>query len=342
MHKKASCGSNTVTYSNFAGSSEGHSFENGICTVCGMLNVSLAGSSVTPEGKIGMNFFFEIDGAILANTDAKVRFTIPDVSGDRTVEIPVSQGRKDTSAVPGKTLYIFSCDVYAKQMTDTITAQVIMGENTSEAYQHSVERYARSILAYGTPAYSEECIALVKAMLNYGAYAQTNFGYNTDNLANASLRENEKSVSGVQDSDLDQYACEAVTVEGIGIFAGTSLVLESMTTLNVYFAPAAGVDGDTLTFTADGNNAAPTRVENGYYVITLENIAAQDLEKEYVFTVSNGSVSGSFSTTALTYAYSVMQQATDEVTYTAALKNLLRAMYLYNTAADAYFASLNN
>ena len=63
------------------------------------------------------------------------------------------------------------------------------------------------------------------------------------------------------------------------------------------------------------------------------NIAAKDLDKTYTVTVSTaeGKVV-TVKTCALSYAYKVVNKGTDE-----ALVNLVKGLYLYNQAANAYF-----
>ena len=177
-------------------------------------------------------------------------------------------------------------------------------------------------------------------MLNYGTYAQTHFGYNTENLSNASLSADEiAAVTAVEDTVFDTYAATGRNNTSVGSFAGSSLVLESETTLNVYFSPADGVSLENLTFTVDGKSvpAVSTAIsETAYYMISITNIAAQDLDKAFEVTVSNGTESSSYQVSAFSYCRDVMLQNTG-TTYTNELKNALKALYLYNQTANKYF-----
>ncbi len=170
-----------------------HDFENGVCTVCKKVNAQLAGTTVSLKGALGFNFFFELDEAILANENATIRFTFPnDEGGETTAEVPVSKG---VLVDPG--YYVFTREVFAKQMADVFKIQVIVEidgeEYASETYEYSVVEYCSYILNdnYADPTLTAEQItnlkALVKQMLHYGAAAQLYFGYNTDNLANAGI-----------------------------------------------------------------------------------------------------------------------------------------------------------
>ncbi len=325
-------GTHSYTCSTCGTVTENHTFANGICTGCATLNATLVGSNLTLEGNIGLNFYFELDEAITTNANAIVRFTL---ENGRVIEIPVSEGVLDTTTVAGKTLYVFTCELNAKQMADIVIAQVIMGENVSAEYPHSIVGYAKTIIANAENKYTDEEIALVKAMLNYGANAQLNFGYNTENLANAELTDAEKSLSAVTAETFESYKVTAKTVDGIGTFAGSDLVLESETTLNVYFKLADGVKIEALTFAVGGKTINPVK-SGEYYVISITNITSSELDTVYEISVNDGTASGTFHCSVFAYCYSVLSSDTTD-TYTNELKNTLKALYLYNAAANTYF-----
>ncbi|MBQ9747185.1 MAG: hypothetical protein IJV98_00235 [Clostridia bacterium] len=292
------------------------------------LVAALRGTSITLEGSIGMHVYFELDQSIVDSESAFVRFAL---SGGREIEIPVSEGVENTAAMPGQTLYIFTCELYATQMADEITIQVFMDDFSSNEYTHSVVAYANSILSNENGAYREETVALVKAMLNYGAYAQIYFDYNTENLANAELAEGDKDLSSVTVDSFAGYAASGMTMEGIGTFAGSSLVLDSETAMKLYFKPADGVDIDSLTFTLGTEILSP--VQSGeYYVLSITNIASNDLDCKFEVNVNNGTKEGSFTCSVYSYCYNVLNSAD----HPEAHKNVVKALYLYNVAADNY------
>ncbi len=201
--------------------------------------VALRGSNLTLNGNIGLNFYFEFDelfkDSIFEDETAIVRFTLADGS---TEDVEVDTGEKSTDAIEGLTLYRYSCELTAKQMADTVNVQFIRNGNVIAEYEHSVVDYAKIIIANAQNAYSEDDIALVKAMINYGANAQLNFGYNTENLANsltdsdgnAMITEDEKDLSSVTAATFEPYKATGKTVDGLGTFAAANLVLKSETT----------------------------------------------------------------------------------------------------------------
>lgn len=311
----------------------------GCCDVCktSIYGVALRGSTLTLNGNIGLNFYFELDEArkdtIWANETALIRFNLAD---GRVINVPVNEGQEDTESVQGTTLYKYTCELYAKQMADVVVVQVIIDEQVIAQYKHSVVNYAKVIIANADGKYSEDAIRLVKAMLNYGANAQINFGYNYDaenpeTLANAQLKEAEKSLDAVTVDTLESYKASGMEVDGLGKFAGSNLVLESETTLNVYFEPLTGITLNDLTFTVDGEDIAATQ-SGKYLVISIKNIKANGLDNSFDISVTNGTINGTFQCSVFAYCYSVLNDT--EGTFTNELKNTVKALYLYNAAAN--------
>ena len=309
-----------------------HVWESGVCTDCGVLHATLLGSTLTLEGNIGLNFYFEIDEALLANESAVIRFDLED---GRSAEIPVSQGRQNTTAVPGKVLYVYTCEVYAKQMTDTVCAKLVLGESESITYRHSVVNYAKVIIDNEKGAYSESEIALVKSMLRYGANAQLCFDYETGELADAVLAGEDSTISAVDADTLAKYAASGTTAEGIGTFAGATLLLESETTLKVYFKPEAGVAIESLTFFVDGTAVTPV-AEGEYHVIFIRDIPSDELDRIFTITAQNqtNDVGATCTCSVFSYGYSVLSKPES---FTVELQDTVRALYLYNLAADDFF-----
>ncbi len=329
----ASCGQ-TAPYTNSSEVSDtkpDHDFTgDGVCK-CGEKGVNLKGSNLLLEGNIGLNFFFAIDETILEDT------TIELVLADgRKFPYTASKATTNTSAIPGTTLYVFTCEVYAKQMADIVTAKAYVNQQLVGEFPHSVRNYAKTILTNKQNVYTEADINMVKAMLNYGANAQLNFQYNDSDLANEVgnlMSDAEKDVASVENTVFDSYAANGMAIEGIGSFAGSNLVLESETTLKVYFKPDNGVES-SLTFAVNGEPVVPA-ASGEYLVISITDIKSDDLDSAFEVTVTNGSTRGTFTCSVFSYCCSVLRDTTG--TYTDELKNVLKALYLYNQQANTYF-----
>lgn len=86
-------------------------------------------------------------------------------------------------------------------MSDTIETRIVIDNNTKEEYSYSVKECASELLSKSNE-YPAETVKLVKALLNYGAAAQTFFKYNTDKPANGILSDADKAVDA---ADFDAY-----------------------------------------------------------------------------------------------------------------------------------------
>lgn len=222
-------------------------------------------------------------------------------------------------------------------MTQEIKAQMFDGSgNSSKEYSYTVRDYAEFIIDNPTK-YSSGDVEFAKAMLNYGACAQTYWNVETADLANKNLNEADRQIAALSATDLEGYKKSATSNE-LGTFEGFSLVLKSETTLKAYFKPANGVNVNNLTFTAGGNTVTPAS-SGKYYVLSVENIKAWDLDEDYTFTASDGNATLKFSCSALSYGYSVLNKSeynTDE-----SLVQLISALYAYQQKSGIYIASNN-
>ena len=279
----------------------------------------LVGHSISLDGDIGVNYYTELSDAIATSETAKMHFTIPTGSGTTTQDVLVKDATPVTSG--DKTYYVFKCQVAAKEMTSQITAQLIDGDYSSAVFSYSVKDYADYLLAHtGDNADYANAAPLVKAMLNYGAYAQLYFDKNTGNLANAGLNKVEKALGDVEITIDDPVIDLPYGVT----FEGATLSLKSETTLSLYFTSSAD-----LTFSC-GNYTVETATKGGYQIARIRGIKAADIGKILTLNFSGGTVSYS----PLNYCkYVLADNMQDEN-----LQNAVKALVLYWQAAADYFS----
>lgn len=293
--------------------------------IVGEKDIDVVTHTISLTGNIGINYYFKLSEKVLNDSGAKVVFSMPN---DKTSEILVSKGTKRKYG--DIDVYGYGCDVTSTQMTGEVTAKVVLSDGTeSEEFPYTVKTYADIVIANknNSEAFTK-ATPLVKAMLNYGSYAQQFFQYDDSILANVDLAEEEKNVSAVSAEDLAQFASVKSGQETGLIFQGSTLVLKSETSIRHYFSVADGYKINDFNFQCDGKNLKPVASGKMYYV-EIPNIASGDLDTMYEVTVGGFSIKYG----ALTYAYNkLVKTDTDE-----SLKNLCRAMYLYNQAANAYF-----
>jgi hypothetical protein len=279
----------------------------------------LNGYSISLAGDIGLNFFMNLSDEVLADSGAKVCITLPDGSIENVLV---------SSVTPNESGYKFTAHVAAKEMTSDVTVQILLSDGTKgDAYTYTVKEYADTILAdTNTSAKTKK---FVKAMLNYGGYAQEYFSYNTANIANADFTADEKSLDAVTEDELSFYDYSLRGSDDGISYKGSKLSLESNTVIKHYFALADGKSISDYTFKVNGSVVTPVKSGDMYY-ITVENISAQNLGTDY--TVQVGKLRLAYS--PMSYAYSALTK-TDKIV----LQNVTKALYLYNQAADEYINS---
>lgn len=265
----------------------------------------LAGYSLSLSGNIGVNFFMELSDEVVADDKAYMQFTLP--NGD-TPRVMVSKA--EIAFVGEKKYYVFSCEVAAKEMDDTITAQIITSDSKGVVYKYTVRDYADYILDEAN-GYDDNTKAVVSAMLSYGDYAKAYFS-----------GEELTATSEIEAITSDMLAGYAMTESGTlpeGIeYYGSTLLLESETTIRHYFKVAEGTEDSAYGMTKKG----------GYYYIQCSDIPAGSLGTAHDISVGEYTISYS----PLSYAYAALNSDSTSDN----LKNLVKALYLYNNAAIAY------
>lgn len=312
---------------------EDHAFGlDGTCP-CGMSQAGsgthLAGYSIILDGEIGVNFYVEFSADDVSNGDPYIEFSIPSGSTTKTHKVYINEkagedrelATVDTTTISGKTYYVFKCPVAAKEMTSTITAQVSFGDTNGPTYTYCVKDYADYVLNHGSDPKYTNAVPLVKAMLNYGTYAQYYFGTNLNKLANADLAPNERSLGTVE---IEHEACSVVGLPDQVTFEGANLYLKSGTILSLYFKNKSGSD---VTFKL-GNKEIVPKKNKGFLQIDID-IKSYELMNDFTITVGDGSVTYS----PMNYCKTVLNGGS---TYSSQLKDIVKALYRFAEAANAY------
>ncbi|MGN0585377.1 MAG: GLUG motif-containing protein [Ruminococcus sp.] len=252
-------------------------------------DIIIYGQNVTLDGTIGFNIYVYAD----ENYD-----------WDKTIN-----GIKGQEIEKG--LYKFTYQIAAKDMDNEIDI-IIGGKKAATVsvsdYLNSLDTADNAILA-----------ALAEAMKAYGIAADAFFA--PDGIV--------PEISDFDVSALDAYGfTKGETPEGISYY-GSSLILESETTVRHYFRLAEGYDINNFTFTVGVEEVTPV-AKQGYYYIDIKNISADKLGTAHTVSIGGTPVISGYS--ALSYAKTVLNSdAADEN-----LKNLVKALYLYNRAAVEY------
>ena len=304
------CG--TVLEYNACDTCGGHLLDNG---------VAVSDRFVTLSDEIEMSFLLNvIDGYIEKNPDAEIRIT---ADGRQDVAAKLSELEKTES---GK--YLITMPLRSIDMTKTVTI-TLGGE---DVYTTSVVDYLRALKKDAdTTELGKATLALVDAMLNYGAYAQKYFASIGDatiaqDLANTSLLTYKKSVASV---DALALAAHRITVEDTSAnitVDGAKLVLSSEIRMKLYVIAPTGF---TVT-DADGRTYAPMTDKDGTYVL-ISKANPAELDDLITLTVKAGDEVETVTLNFISVLDAIFESGTSDM-----LIDLARATYLYHTAADAY------
>lgn len=350
----------------YTNTNHGHIDEdkNGRCDHCGKfvdeIGAHLAGYTLSLNGNIGVNFYMELDQKVIDDPNSYyMSFTLPNGKVDN---IDVSKAEQKQINGTGTTYYVFSCEVASNEMSQQIHAQMFSddGDKGTE-YVYTVRDYAEYIIQND---YTEADKKFAAALLNYGACSQNYFNKYKDDLANKNLSEESKKLQELTADDLETYALKFKETEDSSINAEAapkqnqlgefrySLVLNTETSLKVYFKPFVEIEDLMVTIkeetleneegTAQDKPFSLDEFEkNGsFYVFRVDDIKAWDLDKNYTFTVSNGSISEEFTCCGMSYGYSVLSAQSG--TYPDQLLQLISSLYTFNQAAKIYDPNSNN
>jgi hypothetical protein len=228
-----------------------------------------------------------------------------------------------SEAVRSGKYHNFYCRITSVNMTDEITAQMMVGEEAiGRQAATSLEKYCQYILKTSK---DEKTLALMKAMLNYGTAAQKMIGYKTDDLANKNLSEADKVLAPVDAADFKHDITGAE--DGIDL-VDAKLVLGSETTIRISFQLTGSKSIDEYTFTVDGVEVEP-EYKGGVYCLEVENIAAHRLDDFHTFTF--GDITLTYC--GLSYVNQMLGIYNQGVIY-----DMVLALYYYSQATEAFIA----
>ena len=291
--------------------------------------IELYGVSTTLGGQIGLNF-------LLVPTDEQLNdegFKVTLANGAAVKEFALKDGKVRTW--DGRTMYQFTFALTAKQMSEKVEIKAVNGSGEAVALYRPIEKKASESFSFSVVDYlnkvvaehsNEDLKALAKAMSDFGSLTQVYVPYNTENRA---ALWNLDAVTGVSAADLAPYMAE-VTGGDVVALTGSTLVLDDQTDLRIYLEAKDGALTD-YTYQLDGKAAT---LKKNNTCIEVSNIAANKLDLFHTLVVKNsaGDTVLTVKICALSYAYSTVTNSDNQN-----LINAVKALYLYNQKADAYF-----
>lgn len=294
--------------------SEGERYKT--CIVCGetvteklaVLSCDIYQWNVALEDDLAVRFYLQVGDNITQTAKVKI------VTGDQILTHKITDLPQNDNGH-----YVAATNISAAQMNDPIVVMIFNDGELGVTSTYTVRQYCDTILA--NSAYITYH-ALVREMLNYGAMAQTYFGYETHNLAN-------EGITGIGAASVPDTAEDmAIRDQSSGVdFYGASLVYRDKIAVRFYFRISGEIS--RYTFMANGEECE-IMLKNGMYYIEVEDILPQNLDQQISLTV----IDSNDETLCVTYGpmnYIVRMNEKSSDT----LKNLFQALYNYHLAAKA-------
>ena len=307
-----------------------HEFDLWRCNLCdrNLLSedVVMHSKSATIGDVIDFNLFLKLNKAPSLFGDDTVVLDTTASGGKRRVEFKISDLTPVQSG-DAKGLYKVSIPLRSIDMTREITVSVVSNDTPATSYKVVLNDYLDELLKANTAYYVRQ---IVKAMKNYGAYAQEYFegiNGNPDDLGalpNANLSDPDKNlISAVDENTFAPYEL-SITGNSVQIDYST-FVLDSATELRIHF-----VDSESVTVREGTKALTKHKGTDGYSYVSLViySPAAFGDTHTVVFSDGESETTVKFSANAV---LGIMHASEKEKT-----KNLAAAMYLLGKAAYEY------
>ena len=222
--------------------------------------------------------------------------------------------------------YKFAFPVAIAELTDDIKIQLyIYDEPVGQELTYPMMDCVK--YALNNPDEDTGDIALIKAMLNYGAAAQRFFNHNTALLANSILSESDKAVPTAANTELGKYKCTVIDKSANANFTGIRISINSTVTIKLYFKNAA--DKEVAIKTVDGYDSpysfSSSSDEYGYY-ISIPNIKISDYAMSFNISVGEVTIEN-----ISVYSYLEMAKSAGQTE----LYDIIDSMYAFGKAYEA-------
>lgn len=289
--------------------------------------------SLSLESSITMNF------KVLKTdlTDFKDPYVVFTCEGD---ELTVTEYKEQGE------YYVFSYPGISPQlMNDEVNAVLYATySNDGEVYNSpakvmSVREYAYTLLErYSSDDYAELRTLLVD-LLNYGAAAQTYVSYQTDELVNSDLTDEQRSWGTNDEPELENIRdYHYMTIDSPeSEWLGSGLVLNNSVTIRAKFS-AEDIENKTVVITCGNSEFIYTKedfvkAEDGNYYVYCDELFANEMSKEILLTVYDNGIQCSDTMRFSIESYAKLVH--DSYAGTA-LDDLTTAMIRYGRSAEAY------
>lgn len=299
----------------------------------------------------GLEMIFYVDADLLNGfTNIKMEFAKSVFGEDGAIisEDVVEITDYTLSNISGKNVMRFVYNgIFAKEMSVAIDANLYEGSNCLATTTFSVAQYAHKMLANDTIA--SEMKTFLVDLLNYGSAAQVYFDYNTENLANADLTDEQKAYATADVASVESIKEKVESAEDEVRVQGASLSLVNTIDVNVRFdlynrttadvyatIDYIDIKGAHQTIVVDGNDFnSLVGLENKYYIVFSEYGATQmgdAFTVKFYDKATDEAIGDTYTYSIESYLARALEKANNQ-----ALVDLIEAMIKYGNSAEIYF-----
>ena len=302
------------------------------------------GKTISLESGMAMVYYIDKEAVKDAQV-VTIQFEKPEYVAGKTIdEVTLVEDYIDTVIGKKQALRFEYKGIFAKELSVDVKVTIFADGEVIKTEIYSVKEYAMKQLAKNNiPA---KLKTLLVDMLNYGAAAQIYWNYNTDNLANADLTEDQQALASQELAEMTSHKNVVGGEDATVVLVGTALVLENAIETNYYLnlngynaedlvAKITYVDclGKEVEVVVEGKDFA---VKDQYHVVRFSGLSAREMRTVYSMTVfdKEGNV------VSATYEFSIESYAVSQLSKTAEgsdLYNILVAMMKYGFSAESYF-----
>ncbi len=302
------------------------------------------GKTISLDGGMAMVYYIDKEAVKDAQV-VTIQFEKPEYVAGKTIhEVTLVEDYIDTVIGKKQALRFEYKGIFAKELSVDVKVTIFADGEVIKTEIYSVKEYAMKQLSKSSvPA---KLKTLLVDMLNYGAAAQIYWNYNTDNLANADLTEDQQALASQELAEMTSHKNAVGGEDATVVLAGTALVLENAIETNYYLnlngynaedlvAKITYVDclGKEVEVVVEGKDFA---VKDQYHVVRFSGLSSREMRTVYSMTVfdKEGNV------VSATYEFSIESYAVSLLSKTAEgsdLYNILVAMMKYGFSAESYF-----
>ncbi len=267
-------------------------------------------SSISLTGILSINFKIA-PGTETDMSGYSVHARIGNDTREQIIQTPTKEGG----------LYVYTAALPAHRMEETVSVRLMKGEEQVDGGTWTVAKYVAALQKQDPN--NGALKKLTDSILTYGSYAAA---YDREETIPTN------DVISVTPEMLKDFG-KTVTKAEKSLNMGISVYLDDACDLRIKFNKTA-FDGATLLIDGAAVDSNRFTTEGDRWVYSIPELLPQDWENRYHIQIVKGDVTlADLNYGVMSYAYTELSKGQETKT---GLQSLMKAMYLYNRAADSY------